>query len=124
VINYLLKYKDTYYIIKSKTENKLDNYIPCRKSKGQIYRYSSSLLAIQFTSNGIAKNRIKELSEAGVQLTILQHGDNEQVYTFTEVDLDKVAEVVGAKKRVKFNLTEEQREERRTRLQNARLFIK
>jgi hypothetical protein len=124
VINYLLKYKDTYYIIKSKTENKSDNYIPCRKSKGQIYRYSSSLLAIQFTSNGIAKNRIKELSEAWVQLTILQHGDNEQVYTFKEDDLDKVAEVVGAKKRVKLNLTEEQREERRTRLQKALFIIK
>jgi hypothetical protein len=116
----LLKYKDTYYIIKSTSENKEDNFIPCRKSKAQIYRYSSTLLAIQFSSNGIANARIKELNNIGVYLTILQCGDCEQVYTFLECDLNKVADIAGAKKRVKRDLTEEQREEIKTRLQNAR----
>ncbi len=106
----MLKYKDTYYIIKSKTENKDDNYIPCRKSKAQIYRYSSDLLAIQFNSNGITNNRIKELTELGVQLTIIQCGDNERVYTFSEFDLNKVADIVSAKKKIKRELTDEQRE--------------
>jgi hypothetical protein len=109
----MFKYKDTYYIIKSKSDNKEDCYIPCRKSKAQIYRYSPSLLAIQFNSNGIANARVKELDSMGVQLTILQFGDNERVYTFNESDLNKVSEVVGAKKRVKRDLTLEQREKLR-----------
>jgi hypothetical protein len=112
----MLKYKDTYFVIKNKDSkgnivNKDDNYIPCRKSKAQIYRYSSSLLAIQFTSNGIANSRIKKLNDTEVQLKILQCGDNEHVYIFSEYNLDKVAEVVGAKKKIKRELTNEQREE-------------
>lgn len=119
----MLKYKDTYYIIKSKTENKLDNYIPC-KHKVQIYRYSLSLLAIQFNTNKYANARIKELNDIGIYLNTIQRGDDEQVYTFNELDFDKVAEIVKAKKRIKRKLTEEQREELRVRLKNARLFIK
>lgn len=115
----MLKYKNDYYIIKSNSDNKDDNYIPCRK-KVQIYRYSSSLLAIQFNSNKYANAKIKELEAIGISLTRIQCGDNEQVYTFLECFLSQVSEVVKAKKRIKRYLSEEQKEELRTRLKNIR----
>lgn len=112
-----LKYKENYYIYKVKSENKDDVYILCKK-KVQIYRYSSSLLAIQFNSNKYANIKIKELNNNGVQLTILQRGDDEQVYTFYESDFSIVADIVKAKKRVKRDLTDEQRKILSNRIKN------
>ena len=118
-MNHTLKYKDNYYIHKEKSDNKEDSYILCKK-KVQIYRYSPSLLAVIFWSNKYANLKLKELINAGVQLTILQRGDDEQVYTFNESDFYIVADIVKAKKRIKRNLTEEQKEILRLRLQNVR----
>lgn len=123
----MLKYKDTYFVIKNKDSNgnwinKNDTYIQCVPTKAgiQIYRYSSSLLAVQFNSVGIANNRIKELIVLGVQLTTLQCGSDERTYKFKESEFPTVADIVGARKRVKRDLTDEQREELRIRLQRTK----
>ena len=72
----------------------------------QIYRYSDSLLAVSFLTTGYKNNRIKELKDINVKVTLFVQGDDESTYLFKEVDLDKVAEIVKARKRV---LTEEQK---------------
>lgn len=118
------KYKEDYYIYKNKDnqgnfENKDDIYIKA-KNKIQIYRFDDSTLAVSFISKGIAKNRIKELSELGVQLTPFQIGDEEKTYTFCESDFPTVSDVVKAKKRIKHDLTDEQRESRKIHMQNMR----
>jgi hypothetical protein len=118
------KYKEDYYILKNKdTEgiftNKDDNYIQ-RKNKVQIYRFDDDTLAIQFYTKQFAKNRIKELSAIGIQLTPFQIGDNEITYTFSESDFSTVAEVVKAKKRIKRDLSDEQKETLKLRMQNMR----
>jgi len=124
----MLKYKDTYFVAKQKDStgkpsiNKDDNYIRCKRGV-QIYRYNPSTLAIQFNTNGYTKNRLKELSDIEVHFTSLQCGDNEQTYTFPEADLSKVADIVKAKKRIKRDLTDEQRNILRDRLANARKMI-
>ena len=74
------------------TENTDDTYLQSRQV--EIYRYRSELLAIMFKSNGYCNNRLKDFNEAGVQLTILQNGDDERVYTFKESDFDKVAKIL------------------------------
>lgn len=123
----MLKYKTQYFVIKQKdstgavSTNKDDNYIKCKKA--QIYRYNPSTLAIQFYTNGYANNRLKELSAIGLQLTPFQIGDDEQTYLFSESDLFKIADVVKVKKRVKRNLTDEERNILRDRLVNARKMI-
>ncbi|HBY20496.1 MAG TPA: hypothetical protein DEG71_05720 [Clostridiales bacterium] len=119
----MLKYKDTYFVVKQKDStgkpsiNKDDNYIRCKRGV-QIYRYNSSTLAIQFNTNGYAKNRLKELSDIGIQFTSLQRGDDEQTYTFSESDLSEVADIVKAKKRIKRDLTDEQRNVLRERMKS------
>lgn len=121
----MYKYKDTYYILRPKdksgkpTTNKDDNYIPCKKNV-QIYRYNADTLAIMFLTNKYTSNRIKELSAQNVYLKPFQIGDNEQTYLFSESDFNKVAEVVKAKKRIKRNLTDEQREVLRQRMKSIR----
>lgn len=123
----MLKYKDTYFIGKPKdlegkvTSNKDDNYIRCKKNV-QIFRFNSDTLAVMFLTNRYANNRLQELSDTNVQMKPFQIGDNEQVYLFPESDLSKVADVVMAKKRIKRNLTDEQREVLRERIMNARKF--
>jgi hypothetical protein len=110
----LNKYKEDYYIYKQKdnndnyTCNKEDNYIKC-KNNIQIYRYNTETLVVQFSSNGVANNRIKELSALGIELTPFQIGDNERTFKFSEDFFPIVADVVKAKKRIKRDLTEEQR---------------
>ncbi len=119
------KYKDTYRVFKPKDKNGKyssnldDTYVICYKNV-QIYRYNSNTLAIQFNSNKYANNKINELYTLGVLLIILQRGDDEQVYTFPENDFSKVAEVCKAKKRIKRELTNEQKEVLRQRLNNLR----
>ena len=120
----MYKYKDTYYILRPKdkfgkpTINKDDNYIPCIKNV-QFYRYSTNTLAVMFWTNQYAHNRLKELSEAGVIMKPFQIGDNEQVYLFPEYNLSTVADIVKAKKRIKRNYTDEQKEEIRERLKRS-----
>lgn len=80
----------------------------------QIYRYSDSLLAVSFLTTGYKNNRIKELKDINVKVTLFVQGDDESTYLFKEVDLDKVAEIVKARKRRL--LTEEQKEVLRNRL--------
>lgn len=123
----MLKYKDTYKVIKVKdnngkySKNKDDNYIPCQRKGVEIYRYSSDKLAIQFNSNIYSKNRIKELADIGIQLTTLQRGDNESVYTFPESDFKKVARICKTKRKVQRNFTDEQKQQIKERLMNAKL---
>lgn len=122
----MLKYKDTYKVIKVKDKNGKhvnldDNYIPCQRKGVEIYRYSSDKLAIQFNSNIYAKNRIKELADIGIQLTTLQRGDNEHVYTFKESDFKKVTRICKAKRKVQRNFTDEQKQQIKERLMNAKL---
>jgi hypothetical protein len=71
-----------------------------------------------FLTTQYANNRVAELQDAGVQLTLFQDGDNESVYLFPESDLSKVANIVKAKK--KKILSEEQKEVLRERILNAR----
>jgi len=121
----MLKYKDTYFIGKTKdskgivSSNKDDNYIRC-KNGIQIYRYNKNILVVQFNTVGIANNRLKELSAIGINLTPFQIGDNEQTYTFSESILDKVADIVKARKRIKKNYTDEQKLEIKLRLEKGR----
>lgn len=108
----MLKYKNEYKVVKNKDSkdsivNKDDIYIFCRKGV-QIYRYDDNTLAVQFNTRQYCKNRIKDLSELGVQLTPLQIGDNERTYTLKESDLSTVAEVVKSRKRKV--LSDEQKE--------------
>lgn len=125
----MLKYNDKYFVLKQKlpngkpSPNKNDNYIQCKKNGDnyiQIYRYNKDTLAVMFWSVGVANNRIKELNEKGVDIKLFVLGDDESIYLFHEKDLKKVAKVVGARKRTKRELTEEQREELRERLRKAR----
>jgi hypothetical protein len=123
--NNLNKYKEDFYIYKQKdsdgnyTSNKDDNYIKA-KNGIQIYRYNENTLAVQFNSTGIANNRIKELSALGVQLTSFQIGDNESTYKFSESDFPIIADIIKAKKRIKRDLTDEQKEVIKERLKNSR----
>lgn len=112
------------------TENTDDTYLQSRQV--EIYRYNDELLAIMFKSNGYCNNRLKELDEAGVQLTILQDGDDERVYTFKESDFEKVTSIIklttkGKNKspvvkanRKKRELSEEQLKILRERLERIR----
>ncbi len=119
------KYKEDYYIFKQKdnssnySSNKDDNYIKC-KNQIQIYRYNSNTLVVCFKSNGVANNRIKELAIQGVILTPFQIGDDERTYKFDEVHFPIVAAIIKAKKRIKLNLSDEERASRKERLTNSR----
>lgn len=62
-----------------------------------------------------AKNRVREMKDAGVELKLFQSGDDESVYLFPASDLDKVAEIVQARKRIV--LTEEEKERRKLHMQ-------
>jgi hypothetical protein len=121
----MLKYKDTYRVKREKdkdenpSSNRQDTYIPCA-NKIQIYRFNEDTLIVYFHSNGVANNRIKALSKLGITLTPYQIGDDERTYKFAESDLDKIADVVKAKKRIRRELTDEKRNELRERLMNYR----
>lgn len=121
----MLKYKNNYYIYKQKdisgnyTSNKYDNFIKC-KNNIFIYRFNINTLIVSFQTRGVANNRIKELSILGVNLIPFQIGDDECTYKFNESDFPNVAKVVKAKKRIKRDLTDEQREVLRERLINSR----
>lgn len=120
------KYKDTYKIKKELDKsgkpslNKQDTYIPCKRTKNQIYRYDKDTLVVYFHSKIYTKNRLTELTELGIELIPYQIGDNESTYKFAETDLDKVAEIIKAKKRVKRDLSEEDRNILRERMIKAR----
>ena len=125
----MLKYKDKYFVLKQKlsngkpSPNKNDNYIQCKKNGSnyiQIYRYNNDTLAVLFWTVGVANNRIKELNEKGVSLKLFVSGNEESIYLFPEEDFKKVAKVVKARKRIKRELTDEQRDELRERLRKAR----
>lgn len=125
----MLKYNEKYFVLKQKlpngksSQNKDDNYIQCKKNGSnyiQIYRYNKDTLAVLFWSVGVANNRIKELNEKGVSLKLFVSGNDESIYLFPEKDLKKVAKVVGARKRTKRELTDEERDELRERLRKAR----
>ena len=125
----MLKYNDKYFVLKQKfpngkpSQNKDDNYIQCKKNGDnyiQIYRYNESTLAVLFWTTEIANSRTKQLKENGVNIKPFVIGKSESVYLFPEKDLKKVAKVVGARKRTKRELTEEQREELKERLRKVR----
>lgn len=116
------KYKDKYKVVRQKgkngknTSNKDDTYIPA-KNGVEIYRYNADTLALSFNTILYAKNRIKEIEDQGVKLELFQSGDNESAYLFPACDLDKVAEVVKAKKRRVFS--EEEKAKLRERLEKS-----
>jgi hypothetical protein len=125
----MLKYKDKYFVTRQKdsnnkpSSNKDDTYIKCKKNNKQyiqIYRYNSDTLAVLFWSNGVANNRVKELSDQGIILKLISSGDDESIYLFSETYLANVAKVVGARERTKRELTEEQREVLRERMASIR----
>lgn len=117
----MIKYRGTYKVIKEKDKNgklslnREDNYLLGR-NKIQIYRFNNDTLCILFRSTGVANNRVKELADLGVKLIPYLMGKDEKVYKFAELDLEKVAEVVKIRKRIKRDLTEEQRNEIKERL--------
>ncbi len=118
-------YKDKYKVLRQKdtqgkyTLNKSDTYIPCRKGV-QIYRYNKNTLAVSFNTSKYARSRIALMSEAGVQFTLLQNGDDETAWLFPEKQLDIVAKWVFASHVKKRELTPEQKEAARQRMAYAR----
>lgn len=122
------KYKDRYKIVRPKdnnskyTKNPDDNFIPCN-AKGQIYRYNKDTLVVLFNTIKYSNNRIADLSTIGVCLTPFQTGDQESTYKFKENDFKKVAKICKAKKIVKRELTEEEKEVLRKRMNDARKMI-
>jgi viroplasmin and RNaseH domain-containing protein len=117
------KYKDTYKVIQQKdlngkpTTNRDDTYIPCAKGV-EIYRYNQNTLAVSFCTSQYTNNRINDLKNVGVILTKLQLGNDESTYLFPESDLEKVADIVKARKRKQ--LSDEQKEKLRQRILDAR----
>lgn len=101
------KYNGTYKVIRNRDcDGKFlditDNYIPCH-AKAQIYRYGDSALAITFQTRLYAKNRLADFTNSGIQYEELQYGDTESTYIFSESDLNKVAEIVKARKRKQYS---------------------
>ena len=113
----MIKYKDTYKVVKTKDQNGKfknpdDTYIPSKNA--QIYRFNADTLAIMFFTRQYAKNRVNDLNNVGVVLKLLQIGDDEQTYTFPESDFNIVAEICKARK--KKVLSDETKEKLRNRL--------
>lgn len=113
-------YKDKYKVVRQRgkngkpTANKDDTYIPARKGV-EVYRYNADTLAVSFNTAVYARNRIREIKDAGIKLKTLQLGDDESAYLFSVSDLDKVAKIVQARRRIV--LTEEEKERRKLHMQ-------
>lgn len=119
----IIKYKDKYKVVRQRdkdgkhTSNKDDTYIPARKGV-EIYRYNADTLAVSFNTTIYAKNRVQEINDADIKLTRLQCGDDESTYLVPASGLDKVAQIVQARKRIV--LTEEEKERRKLHMQELR----
>ena len=142
MIQTLIKYKGTYRVYLPKldngntTPNEEDTYLKCKGNKATLHRYNEDTLKIFFTSTGYANNRVKELTETGVQLTLYQDCDGESTYLFPESDLSKVVTILtpstsGANKsprvnanRKKKEYTEEEKQVLRERMLKIRKNIK
>lgn len=137
----MIKYRGTYRVYLAKnlltgtsTENEYDSYI--KGNKITIHRYNDNKLKIFFSTTGFANNRLKELTEAGVELTLYQDGDQESTYLFPETQLSIVVKILkvsswGANKSPKVrekgnkrHLTEEEKDVLRERMVKARLTKK
>lgn len=133
----MIKYRGTYRVYLpllddgSSTPNEDDTYLRCPSGKATIHRYNLNTLSIYFYSIGCANNRVRELGELGVKLTLFKDGDGERVYHFHEKDMDIVAQVLkpivqGKNKsprvRKKRQLSEEEKERLRKQLEKARLM--
>jgi hypothetical protein len=82
--------------------------IPCRK--GHIYPHSDKLLALWWESTTRLDLRCPALE-------LYQDGDDEKTYLFRPEDFDRVAKMVGAKKRKQGrNLSESERQKAIERL--------
>jgi len=116
---------DNYKVIRQRdskkkyTSNKDDIYIPCKKGV-QIYRYNADQLAISFNTKRYASTKLGLLLEEGVSLYLLQNGDKETTFLFSEEQFDIVAKIVEAKHVKKRELTPEQKEAARQRMAYAR----
>lgn len=119
------KYKGQYRVLRQRdttgkyTDNKDDTYIPCRKGV-QIYRYNADTLALSFNTSKYAISRISLMSAAGVELNVIQNGDAESAWLFPEKDFKTVARLVFASRIKKRELTPEQKEAARQRMEHAR----
>ena len=119
------KYKGQYRVLRQRntagkyTDNKDDTYIPCRKGV-QIYRYNADTLALSFNTSKYAISRISLMSAAGVELDVIQNGDAESAWLFPEKDFKIVARLVFASRIKKRELTPEQKEAARQRMEYAR----
>lgn len=135
----IIKYRGTYRIFMpidnngNTTSNNDDTYLKCKNA--EIYRYNANTLVVYFfsdNSNQFANNRIEELKENGVNLTLFQYGQFERTFKFLENQLNIVANILkpvtrGANKSPKVNknkkkreYTQEQLEVLRERLQRIR----
>lgn len=119
------KYKGQYRVLRQRcsegkyTSNKDDTYIPCRKGV-QIYRYNADTLAVSFNTCKYASSRIGLITEQGVSVIVLQDGDAESAWLFPEKDFKTVARLVFASRIKKRELTPEQKEAARQRMEHAR----
>lgn len=125
----MLKYNEKYFVLKQKlpngkpSPNKDDNYIQCKKNGSnyiQIYRYNKDTLAVLFWTTEIANSRVKQIKEKGIDIKPFVTGKTESIYLFPEKDFKIVAKIVGARKRRKRELTDEERIILKERLQKAR----
>lgn len=132
----MIKYRGTYRVFMPidfstgcSTENENDTYIKCPSSKARIYRWDKDTLVIEFSSIRMANNRVKELEEAGIELTLRIEGDIEREYLISESNIHKVAEVLkpivkgknkSPKVRAKRKISEEEKERLRKRMEKIR----
>lgn len=121
------EYKDKYIFKYERDEdgliyNRQDNYISCR-SKGKIYRYFKDVLI--FESPKKIRTVIKDEDGNIIKdwtpllLKVWDTPMEREIY-FKEENLEQLEDLFKIRKRKKRNLTEEQKEELRKRLAEAR----
>lgn len=95
---YLLKYVGRFRVFQEITldgkpsPNKHDNYIKFRT--GNIYRFDKNTLALLLNTSHAKNTIIPELENKGVKFTVLNDGDFEGIYLFSEKQIDIVTSVV------------------------------
>jgi len=122
------KYKEIYNFqferdSEGKADNYSDNYLSCRK-KAKIYRIDDDVL--KFISNhrikikNVDKVTGKILWDYTDLLLDVWDSDVERIITFKEENLEKLEDLFKIRKKVKRELTDEQREVLRARLSEMR----
>jgi len=84
---------------------------------GTIYPYGKNLLAVEIDHH---KYTVPQLTALGLEHS--QHGDNEHTFLFGLLDFNRIAAIVGSRKKRK--VSPEQRAKLSARLEKARAAIR